>query len=332
MRPLLADQATVTFPDLVAPLLVATVAATGLWILLLLAVAFATRPRDVDPEPATMDLGEEPPAVVDMLTNAWRVTPDAIPATLLDLAARGFVGLHQHGPGRTVCRVRRTAAEGLEPYERMVLDHVAGLAVDGIVPAEALTTGPQDRSARWWRTFQRHVVEDARGRGLTRDRWSRPLKGFLRAAALAPAGLAVLLANAATGLDFGTIGAGIVLWVVLTAAIGRFRDQRETPAGARAAARWLGVGAYLGRNEVFPTLPPAAVAIWDRYLAYGAALGVATAALRGLPMGADDDHRAWSAYGGRWRPVRVSYPRLRLALGRPPPAWPWRGRATDSCG
>jgi hypothetical protein len=35
MRPPLADEATVTFPDLVAPLLVATVAATGLWILLL---------------------------------------------------------------------------------------------------------------------------------------------------------------------------------------------------------------------------------------------------------------------------------------------------------
>jgi len=47
-----------------------------------------------------MDLGEEPPAVVDLLTNDWRVTPDAIPATLLDLAARGFVDLDQLGPGR----------------------------------------------------------------------------------------------------------------------------------------------------------------------------------------------------------------------------------------
>jgi hypothetical protein len=32
-----------------------------------------------------MELGEEPPAVVDLLTNDWRVTADAIPATLLDL-------------------------------------------------------------------------------------------------------------------------------------------------------------------------------------------------------------------------------------------------------
>jgi hypothetical protein len=35
-------------------------------------------------------------------------------------------------------------------------------------------------------------------------------------------------------------------------------------------------------------------------------------------MGAEDDHRAWSSYGGRWRVVRVSYPRPRLVWGRPP--------------
>ncbi len=294
-------------------------AAVVLWVLLLLGVAFATRARGVDPGPATMELGEEPPAVVDLLTNDWRVTADAIPATLLDLAARDYVDLEQYGPGRTVCRVRRTSGEGLEAYERMVLDHVAGLAVDGVVPAEALTTGPQDQSSRWWRAFQRAVVGDARERGLARDRWSGSAKAFLRAAALVPAGLGVLYANAAGGLDFGTIGAGLVIWVVLTSAIKLFGDQRDTPAGAEAAARWLGVRDYLGRNEVFPTLPPASVAIWDRYLGYGAALGVATAAVHALPMGAEDDHRAWSAFGGRWRVVKVRYPRLGFAWGRKPP-------------
>lgn len=97
MGPLLADEASVVFPGLVGPLLVATVAATVLWLVLLLVAAFATRPRDVDPALATMELGEESPAVVDLLTNDWRVTLDAIPATLLDLAARGFVDLDQHG-------------------------------------------------------------------------------------------------------------------------------------------------------------------------------------------------------------------------------------------
>jgi Predicted membrane protein (DUF2207) len=192
------------FPELVVPLLVATVAAIVLWLVLLLAAAFATRPREVDPAPATMELGEESPAVVDLLTSDWRVTPDAVPATLLDLAARGFVDLDQHGEGRTVCRVRRTDGGGLALYERMVLDHAARLAVDGVVPAAALTTGPQDASAGWWRSFKDAVVDDARARGLTRDRWSRPVERLLQVAALLPAGVAVLLANAVMGLNLGT--------------------------------------------------------------------------------------------------------------------------------
>jgi hypothetical protein len=66
MGPLVAEEATFAFPELVVLLLVGTVAAVVLWLVLLLAAAFATWPRDVDPAPATMDLGEESPAVVDL--------------------------------------------------------------------------------------------------------------------------------------------------------------------------------------------------------------------------------------------------------------------------
>jgi hypothetical protein len=44
-------------------------------------------------------------------------------------------------------------------------------------------------------------------------------------------------------------------------------------------------------------------------------MGVARMAVDLLPMGAEDDHRAWSRFGGRWRRVKVRYPRAR------PPAW-----------
>jgi Predicted membrane protein (DUF2207) C-terminal domain len=290
-----------TFPQLTTPLLVAAVV---LWVLLLLGVAFATRARGVDPGPATMELGEEPPAVVDLLTNDWRVTADAIPATLLDLAARDYVDLEEYGPGRTVCRVRRTSGAGLEVYERMVLDHVAGLAVDGVVPAEALTTGPQDQSSRWWRAFQRAVVGDARERGLARDRWSGSAKAFLRAAALAPAGLGVLYANAARGPDFGTIGAGLVIWVVLTSAIRLFGDQRDTPAGAEAAARWLSVRDHLGRNEGTGRRPPGGAPATgdDRGRSTGRTLDPGTRIARARPSAG---RASWSrsrgpGLSGRW--------------------------------
>jgi hypothetical protein len=95
--------------------------------------------------------------------------------------------------------------------------------------------------------------------------------------------------------------------------------ERDTPAGRAAAARWLGLRDHLGDNEHFQEQPPAAVAIWDRVLAHGAALGVAHQAVRTLPLGAESDHDAWSSVGGRWRLVRIRYPhRLPPGYGRHP--------------
>jgi len=128
------------------------------------------------------------------------------------------------------------------------------------------------------------------------------------AAAVGPAVLATAWLNLTEGVSLGMLAAGFVIFTVLAGATSVFASERDTPAGREAAARWLGVRTYLGNDEFFPTLPPAAVAIWDRYLGYGAALGVATGAVQALPMGAEDDHRAWSSFGGRWRMVRVAYP------------------------
>jgi hypothetical protein len=90
MGPLLAEEATLAYPELVVPLLVASVAAIVLWLVLLLAAAFATRPREVDPAPATMELGEESPAVVDLLMVSIRLQGRHVPgrpAALKRLAA-----------------------------------------------------------------------------------------------------------------------------------------------------------------------------------------------------------------------------------------------------
>ena len=301
-------------------LLGGTVVALLLWGAVLLLVVIATRSREVEPGPATMELGDEPPAVVNLLANDWRVTADAVPATLLDLASRDLLDVDQLGPDGNVVRVRRTGDPRLSSYERLVLDHVAGLAVDGVVPAQALSTGPQDQSRRWWKSFASAVVADARQRGLARDRWSQSAKAAVRMAAFGPAVLGAIWLAVASDIGFGALVVGFVAFTALAEAPSRFASVRDTPAGREAAARWLGVRVYLANDEFFPTLPPAAVAIWDRYLGYGAAMGVATAAVRALPMGAEDEHRAWSAYGGRWRVVEVGYPRARILWGRHPAA------------
>jgi hypothetical protein len=284
-------------------------AACALWLVAAFLLYLSRKPPEPPVGDQTLELGPEPPAVANFLVNDFRVTDDAVPATLIDLAARDVVDIEQRGPGVFYVRLRERSVEVLTSYERRVLERLRRLAHDDVVPAEALTTGGAAESKRWRRRFANEVVADAQARGLSHDALGSRLFARLLAAAAIPA----VLVWALTELPFGflvLVGAGAILgWIHAR------HPQRETPEGLAAASRWLGVRAELAENEVFPTHSPLTVDLWSRLLAYGAALGVATGAAAPLPMGAESDTDAWSSYGGRWRPVRVSYPR------RWPPGW-----------
>ena len=277
-------------------------AATAPWLLAVGIVYLRRRPNEPRPDPPTLDLGPEPPAVANLLVHDFRVTRDAVPATLLDLAARGFVELEERGAGSYVCRVEDKTGGELAPYERRVVDLLRQKESGGIVPAQALTTGPAKESSRWWNQFRNEVVADAQRRGLCLDLIDGKTFRRLTIAAIGPA--AVLWA-------FTSFSYGLGYWVVAGAFLGVVKarqTQRDTPAGLAAAARWLGVRAKLADDEVFRTQPPIAVALWERHLAYGAAFGLADDAVRAIPMGTESDTRAWTSYGGGWRAVRIKYP------------------------
>jgi len=300
--------------------------AFALWLVVLAALAALSRARRPDAEPASMEMGgDEPPAVVTMLTGGWRVGREAVPATLLDLAARKLLTIEGVGPDRFVVRLRPLPVGlKLAPYEDQVLGHVRRLAApDGTVACEALTTGPEGESQGWWKTFEAAVIKDARDRGLSRSRWSRWMLTILTVTALAPAVLValaiVVLPPQHGGKDDnpvgGFLGLTAMVWVPLSAVPRKLRAERDTPEGRAAGARWLGLREYLGEDGSFSGAPPAAVAVWDRYLSYGAAMGVAAAAVRALPLGSESDTVAWSHYGGGWRMVEIDYPK------RVPPGW-----------
>jgi hypothetical protein len=284
------------------------------WVAALGVLRMVRQPRRASVGRLTMDLGLEPPAVANLLVNNFRPRRDAVPATLLDLAARGFLELEQSMPGRFTCRIRTgRRVEAVSPYEARVLALLEARAIDGVVPAAALTTGPGDRAARWWKGFRKEVVEEAQGRGLSRDIWDPGTLGTVSVVALVPAPL--------FGLAAGELWAALVYLAGGFSVIGAIRSggrQRDTPTGLQAASRWLGIRSKLRENPQFGSLPPTAVTVWERYLAYAAALGLADAAVGAMPMGADSDTRAWSAYGGEWHEVRVRYGRLLPAWGQLP--------------
>jgi hypothetical protein len=280
-------------------------------------VVITRRPLSPPSLPAASDVGTETPAVANLLVNGGRVTPDAVPATLLDLAARHVVKIEETEPGTYSCRMPGGPTTSLTPYEGQVLDLLRRRAVDGLVPAKALTAGPADEARGWIKNFNRKVVEEATRAGLCARRWPPSVLALMGGLGLIAFMLAAYSGDGTDKLDVPqliAIGASLLTFVVMSRA---FPDDMQvvTPAGLASQARWLALRRYLHDDEFFAGLPPTAVAVRDRYIAYGAALGAATAAVRAMPMGAESDRWAWTRYGGRWRQVSVSYPTLW------PPAW-----------
>src|SRR5262245_49123758 len=167
----------VSSPDIVAIdvfgasfslLALVTAGAVAAWLLAVPVVDIARRPAAPRAAPPTMELGPEPPAVANFLTNGFRVTPEAVPGTVLDLAARNVLAIEERGFGHYVCRIR-DHHETLSAYEERVVELVQRRQVDGYVPVEALTTGSDKAAEKWLKAFGTDVVDEAKQRGLSQD-------------------------------------------------------------------------------------------------------------------------------------------------------------------
>ncbi len=305
------------------PLALAAAGAALGWVVVFVGIASTRRAPNVRAKDASSDLPAEPPAVAGLLANDFIVPSETAPAVVLDLAARRVIDLDEVQPGRTIARLRRRHDEALAPYEQRVLSELEDKAIDGVVPTEAMTTGPEAQSAQWQRSLQREVVADAQARGLTYNRWTPRVLGIL-GLTLVPAGILLYLAietgddraDGWLGWASGAVAlAIIVLGIITIGRMSRSLAQLPTASGAIAAAYAAGLESHLRDDKELAELPPAAVKVRGRHFAFAAAFGLASVAVALLPMGAEDDHRAWSRAGGRWRLVRVRYPRAW------PPAW-----------
>jgi hypothetical protein len=286
-------------------------------------VAWATAPR-APRGPATPELIDTPPAVVNLLMNGLRAAPEAAAATLLHLAARKHLDLDQPGadPAATAVRVRRGGHAGLTAYEQRVIDRVeVPPGVHPVTLGDLARRQAQDGQS-WQERILVAVREDALARGLIRTgrnspAWSVLIAGFMILLVLScTAGVAVIdLAGlterlGTTGYAFALLGIAFVLMMAAIFAgiglAGDIRDEHLTAEGRRVARHWAGVGRWLRAHEAFAELPPASVSVWDSYLPYGVALGAATraAATVDLRVGRVDVVR--SPIGDRL--VRIRYP------------------------
>jgi hypothetical protein len=284
------------------------------------------------PEPAESAgaLRSDTPAVVNLLTNDCTVTASGFRATMLDLAARGWLRiLPPDDELDELARVRPAASayqgDALRPHERLVLQHVLSrFTTDRAIPARYLAV---DIRGSWWRRFSGLVVDEAVQAGLVRRRWAM-------ADLLAPGafwvGAAVcwLLARNTGDTEVAvidsvgvriagwTLAAALIAGAVSVARLHLRPSYTHTEDGLAATRRWLAVRKQLAVRD-FADLAPSTVETGDRRLAYASAMCLAEGAAVELPLAREDHRRAWSNVGGRARLVRIEYP-ARIGYGTAP--------------
>jgi hypothetical protein len=290
-----------------------------------------TAPKKVTPAAAGMELGPEPPAIVDLLTGGFDVEDDAVPATVVDLAARGYFTIEDQGRQTIIrTRQRRPINDTLTAYEQRVLDHIERHAKNGIVPTPVLTLGPSGVSNRWVKGFRRDVIAHGQALGLCRPRWNfTHMIGAWGLVAIVSL-LFWVATETSTGtndingwLTFGNIllaVAGVLGLVLIYGAIRvvSVHAQTDTPAGRTAAAHWMGVRSFYRDTGEFEQKPASSVAVWDRHLAYATAFGLAPTVQRQIPFETEHNRHAWSHETGEWRRVTVRYRSLVPGRGRHP--------------
>lgn len=316
-----------------ATTVVAVVAALVAWWSLRRADRVSRPPRPIEigtarPEPDP-ERGLEPPAVVGLLTNGYRVPTSAVVATVLDLARRGWIRLTTTDDGELVIYTRGRGRHGdaLRSFEQQVLNHLTARSFDGVTTAGTLVATSSRLNRRWWHRFNRDVVRDARERGLTRQRYT-PGVVLLPLVAVTVAALVVYAAvtpgdaerDVASSLVPRTVWAIAALTVVAVAVgvVRRWASAAEHPTehGERRAGAWLGYRARLAAtvpDSVGVVAPP------DQQLAiaYAVVAGLCPEVFEQVPVVREDHRHAWSEAGDIPHTVRVRYP-LRPGYGRNP--------------
>jgi hypothetical protein len=264
---------------------------------------------------------QEPPAVVGLITNRYRVPRTALVATTVDLIRRGWVRAAQSDQGELVILTRGVSptADPLRPAEQMVLNHLVANSYEGATSASILSDAQTRISRSWMRRFERHVAEDARQRHLTTRRWRAV--DLLLPAGLVMFGTMVLFQALNGTPQPGSITAGwawrliwlmalVTLWYVAWQTIRTVTDVAEAPTedGERRAGQWIGYRRRL--NGLIPDNASVLVAPDQQLLlAYGVVLGLAPHVIDEIAVVDDDPTIAWSEAGGLAHVVDVSRPR-----------------------
>lgn len=301
--------------------------------------AGGTGPGLARPQPGQPGLTQVSPALVNLAVTRCAPSAAAYYATILVLAARGFLAVRPGvGPGPGTLQVTLAeppaGAPALAGYERQVLgDMRARLEDTGGAPFEAVAEACTVDVHGTWAPFEAGLRTAARRQGICRPLLPATGRTALRACAItvviAPAAFLIdrLVHRAGLGQpSVAALAAAVLFWTALG---WLSRQDRLTAAGAALAAR-----AKRDRSALAASAAnwddPAPRALRQRALAVAAGVPEAVPGPRlpaarrrrrmrssaRRPDGKQRPTEVWSSFSGSWRLVRIeSGERLGVASG-----------------
>jgi predicted membrane protein DUF2207 len=319
---------------------VLAIAAAAAWLVVLgwcsvLTSRPALRAGTADPGPS---LPPVRPALVNLSVTRCRLNGAAYPATILDLAAGGYLTISEREPGQLWCGVPASSppGTGLAGSERLVLAGARVMASGGGAPFEALAESCASDVRGRWDPFERAVRAEGRRAGITRPRLSAAARLLLYAGAgvVGAAAFAAVYGRAHSGLWVPATAAFLVFAVLAYWARSLGRRDRLTAQGealgasaARAAREMAAAGEMAATDGTLDQASaPASAGLGRLALAAAAGApvqvpGVGSALAAGLRpdrgrteartgssgqvTGTRRPSMAWSSFGGHWRLVRI---------------------------
>jgi uncharacterized membrane protein len=277
--------------------------------------------REYEQEPPS----DDPPAVVEGLLSQGSVDERGFTATVFDLVRRGVMDAEPVSVDRSTWMGMKTetitdlqlslvdTSQPLSPHERSVVEVMGRVLSDGPQPLNEFRDRIREdaaANASTYKEFRSQAVDAVALRGLL-DR-----SGLQ---ALVLGGLLILVLFAALGgLAWWLVGPevagtvllpllfiGAVLNVVIFGAFAAARKGwvRRTREGALLAERWEAFRRYLRDFSRLEEAPAISLALWDRFLVYAIALGVAEEVLEAARLRAPEElertsHLYWYGHHG----------------------------------
>jgi uncharacterized membrane protein len=242
-----------------------------------------------------------PPAEVAALVTQGKVDERGFTATLFDFISRGIIRARPIQTVRpTFLGLRNEQISDLElelgddpgsltAYERHAYNVLKRVLDEGPQPLHefrSLIREDARANAKTYRLFADEVPAALERRKLL-ERTGRRVVVLVAVAFFAAAGIGVFLTSVFSGslvydgLVPFAISLGLIVSAILflAAAVPRRVNVRRTRAGAEVAARWEAFRRYLSDFSRLGEAPSISLALWDRYLVYGVAFGVASEVL-----------------------------------------------------